>query len=76
MLTLRFGLTTVEFKVTVPAKPLTLMMLSAEEAEEPGVMVRLLGLAASVKSGMLSVTTTVRVALVLTRVPEVALMDA
>jgi len=42
---------TVAVKLTVPEKPLTLVMLRVDVAEEPLVMVILFGVAAIVKSG-------------------------
>ncbi len=38
-------------RFTVPVKPLTLVMLIVDTAEEPAVIVMLVGLAASAKSG-------------------------
>lgn len=76
--TVRFALTTVVFKLTVPEKPLILVMLRTDAAEEPAVTARLMGLATIAKSGTLEVTATVAVmvVLVLTCVPDVALIVA
>ena len=46
---------TVAVRLTIPEKPLTLDMMRVDEADEPAVIVRLLGTAAMTKSGVVLV---------------------
>lgn len=46
---------TVAVRLIVPEKPLMLDMMSVDEADEPAVIVRLLGIAAITKSGVVLV---------------------
>jgi hypothetical protein len=52
ILTVRFPVNTVVFRLTVPAKPLVLVMLTVEVPEDPALTVIELGLAVMTKSGV------------------------
>lgn len=55
MLTVRFPVRTVVFRLTVPEKLLVLVMLTVDVPEEPAVMVTAFGLVFMTKSGVVLV---------------------